>query len=169
MIYEPREIYEMCLALAKQSACKKLGYGAVLLHKDSSAQWTLVSQARNSPLLPLSDLCANECIRLKIKSGVNVMVGACAHAEELCIWAAMRDGARDLRHCELFVQGVTPDDTPVVLTTESFYCIRCASQMYLAGVRGVNVWGGGEWHFVSSEDALSRAKLYALETLEFVG
>jgi deoxycytidylate deaminase len=167
MIYEPIELYEICLALARRSACKKLGYGAVLLHRDNSQQYSLVAQASNSPLMPLADLCTKECIRLKIKSGTDSMIGSCAHAEELCLWSAMRDGVRDLRSCELFVQGAKPDSSPIILGKDGFYCIRCATQMYLAGIRGVNVWTAeGHWHFIPSKLAIEQAKLYATRALE---
>lgn len=163
----PEEVYEACTALARKSPCQKLGFGAVLIHKPSRS---LVAEAFNSPLLPLADMCEGECIRFHIRSRTRSMIGACAHAEEICISKAVVGGlGAKLRYCELFVRGWDPQRQTHVNGTgdrAAFTCIRCATQMYLYGILGVNVWFGGEWHFVPSEKALEQAKLYAMGALE---
>lgn len=156
------KLYDECLELAKESGCKKMGFGAILVDMNEEK---IIARSNNSPIGPLQYLCETECIRNQIPSRTESMVGACAHAEERCLWAAAQTGV-DLSRCELYIMGVRADGESLVKEGLEFTCIRCATHMYLSGVRGVNVWYQEAWHLIPSEIALEQATPYALQAKE---
>lgn len=159
---DPVKLYEECIDLAKESKCKKLGFGAILV--DVVAQ-KIVTRASNGPMKPLAHICEPECIRNKIPSRTESMIGACAHAEEKCMFAAASMGV-NLHLCEIFIQGVKPGGEHLTRQGTEFTCIRCATEMYLTGIRGVNVWFEDEWHLIRPDDAMKQAFLYATQAKE---
>jgi tRNA(Arg) A34 adenosine deaminase TadA len=160
---EKLRMYELCIKLARQSPCKKMGFGAVLY--DESAEKVLW-EAFNTRILDVPDICQPECIRMKIPSRTQSMVGACLHAEEVCLWYALKYAdVESLRNCALYVAGVWPDGRPIERGESGFSCIRCATQMVHSGVSGVNVWFERDWHFFKSEHALRDSQLYATQAL----
>jgi hypothetical protein len=95
------------------------------------------------------------------------MLGACGHAEEACLWEMARNPeVKTYGNLELYVAGVNSVGLPLVKTAFTFTCIRCATQMYLAGIRGINVWIRDAWYFVPTHDALVQAKEYATGAME---
>ena len=83
------------------------------------------------------------------------------------MFAAAAVGA-NLARCEIFIQGVKPGGEHLTRQGIEFTCIRCATQMYLAGIRGVNMWFEEEWHLVRPEDAMRQAFQYAIQAKELV-
>lgn len=159
---DPTELYSECLDMAKQSRCKKLGFGAVLVN---TVTHKIVARASNNPMRPLAHICEPECIRNSIPSRTESMIGACAHAEERCMFTAASLGIQ-LSLCELYIQGVRPGGDQLVRAGVEFTCIRCATEMWLAGIRGVNVWFEDEWHLIRPEVAMQQAFQYAIKAKE---
>lgn len=162
MAMDPSEIYQECIALAKDSRCKKLGFGAVLVDVTTRK---IVARASNNPMRPLAHICEPECIRNSIPSRTESMIGACAHAEERCMFTAASLGIQ-LALCELYIQGVKLGGGELTRQGVEFTCIRCATEMWLAGLRGVNVWFEDEWHFIRPEIAMQQAFQYAIQAKE---
>lgn len=158
----PLVLYEECIRLAKMSGCKKMGFGAILV---DTAMNKIIARACNSPMRPLAHICEPECIRNKIPSRTESMIGACAHAEEQCMFAAASLGV-PLARCEIFIQGVRANGTTLTRQGVEFTCIRCATEMWLSGLRGVNVWFEDEWHLIRPETAMQQAFLYATQIRE---
>lgn len=159
---ETDSILKECLELASYSPCQKLGFGAVLY---SHNEEKIIAQNFNKTVDALRDICQPECVRLKIKSRTHSMIGACAHAEEQLVYTAGNMGV-DLSTCEIYVAGVRPDGTPLEKTDITFTCIRCATAMYLGGLRAINVWFEEEWHPIRPEEALKQSFEYAIEARE---
>lgn len=164
-------LYETCIKQARLSSCKKMGFGAVLYHE---VKEMIAWEAHNTQMFGMSDICEPECVRMKIPSRTQSMVGACAHAEELCLWNALGDFRRKgftlapeqiLPNCSLYVAGVWNDGTPIERGEAGFTCIRCATQMLHSGVRGVNVWFERDWHFFRAAHALRDSFKYATQAL----
>ncbi len=158
------EKYERCIELARRSPCQKLGFGALLVDPQFNI---LVAEAYNFPIGPLADMCAPDCCRFNIPSRTESMLGACGHAEENCLWqAAKNNSLASLKMMEIHVAGVSAQGMPLVKTDFTFTCIRCATQMYLAGIRGVNVWIHDSWFFIPTFEAVQQARDYATGVLE---
>ncbi len=158
------EKYERCLQLARRSPCQKLGFGAMLIDPMFN---TLVAESCNTTIPPLADMCSPNCCRFEIPSRTQSMLGACGHAEEACLWKVANDtGYEEYDHLEMYVAGVNTEGLPLVKTDFTFTCIRCATQMYLAGIRGVNIWINEAWYFIPAYRALAQAKEYATGAME---
>lgn len=150
------DLYRRCLAAAFSSPCKKMGFGALIVHRE-------IVQATecNRPIAGLADLCEPDCIRLRIASRTESMLGACGHAEE---WATK--GARDawlaMSQCDLYTAGVSGDGQPIFLATAEHSCIRCSVAMHMAGIRKVYVATQNGWAGLTTEECLATSKKYAL-------
>lgn len=157
------EIFQECVTLAKESDCKKLGFGAVLYDR---GQEKIIARCSNSVMNPFEHICEPECIRNRIPSRTQSMIGACAHAEEQCLWIGAAIGL-DLSTCEIYVQGIN-NETGELLdkTHETFTCIRCATQMYLAKLRAINIWFEDAWHPIPPNIAMIQSYEYASGALE---
>lgn len=166
------EKYERCIELARKSPCQKLGFGALLI--DPVWPEVIVAEEYNKPIAPLANMCIPDCCRFNIPSRTQSMIGACGHAEEACLWTAAKDPNVNIDRLEMYVAGVNTRGLPLVngiayplvKTDLAFTCIRCAVQMYLAGIRGVNVWVNDTWYFVPASEALKQAEKYATRALE---
>lgn len=149
--------YRRCLELAQQSPCQKRGFGCLLTNDRQPTVETF-----NWPIECAGNICQPSCIRLRMKSGADPLIGACGHAEELAIWKTINRG--DLTNdAVLYVAGVSkPDNTPLILDKPSFYCLRCATAMFYSGVRGVNVYVGDQWIFMTAQEAYDSSLGFAL-------
>ena len=158
------EKYERCTELARLSPCQKLGFGALLIDPRDD---TLIAEAYNEPILPLASDCIPYCCRFNIPSRTQSMLGACGHAEEMCLWdAAKNPEIESYNHLEIYVAGVNSAGVPLVKKNLTFTCVRCAVQMYRAGIRGVNVWLNDSWHFVEVYNAVQQSRDYAVGAME---
>ena len=147
-------LLDICLSEARKSPCKKLGFGAILWRHG-----TIIGVEHNRPFPETEFVCTPECIRNSIQSRTQSMIGACAHAEERLIFSVSREQTND---AEIFVAGVKLDGTPLEKARADFSCIRCATAMLHAGIRGVWVFVDGDWEFVPTEAAYQTALEYAL-------
>lgn len=155
-----KQIYEICINEAKKSPCQKRGFGTVL--RIHGIQFS----AHNKPIDPSKHLCKEKCIRFNINSGADSLIGACGHSEELAIWQAIQSG-HSVRGALLYVAGVSkPDNKPLTKNDPHFYCIRCATLMYYAGIAGVHVWVDNKWHYLTSDEAYQTSLNYALRKIE---
>lgn len=153
-------IHDLCIALAKQSPCKKRGFGSLLFLSNGA-----IYHAYNEPIAPAKHLCDGECIRLKIPSGSDALLGACGHSEELAIWKAITDG-RSVKGAKLYVAGVNkPDNDPYFKSEPYFYCVRCATLMHYSGIAGVHVWVNTDerWHYLTADEAYQSSMDFALK------
>lgn len=148
--------YRACLTAAYASPCKKLGFGAVVVHAGR-----IVATDSNRQIDCLRDLCEPECIRLGIASRTESMIGACGHAEEWALKAA-REAGVPLTECDLYVAGVALDGEPLVKKVVEHSCLRCAVAMHYAGLRSVWVPVGNHWESLTTAEAVGTAKAFAL-------
>lgn len=147
---------DICLQEARKSPCQKRGFGAAMMLYGS-----LIGVDHNRPIPGLERICDPECVRLKIPSGTDSMIGSCGHAEEWLIWEALKERI-DIRGAEIYVAGVDSNGDPLVNTDPSFYCIRCATAMARADLRGVWVWAQNTWHFLTVAQAIESSLRFAL-------
>lgn len=154
-LFESR-IYHACYTAAMGSPCQKMRFGAVLTHRADTA-----AVACNGTIGPLKHLCEPKCIRLGIQSRTESMIGACGHAEEFAMAAALKQGIK-LSECDLYVAGVQLNGSPWLKDKAEHTCLRCAVQMHNAGIRRIFVpVAGGRWASVTTEEALAQASEYA--------
>ena len=151
--------YRECLTLALQSNCQKAKYGCVVLYGGEGRE---VAKTFNHVLEPLRDWCSPECIRMKIQSRTESMIGCCGHAEELAL-VAIRDAGIDPNDCDLFVAGFYPNGLAHIKQEAVHTCLRCATQMYLHRIGHVFVPTIDGWKGISAEEALNTAKSFALK------
>jgi deoxycytidylate deaminase len=142
---------------ATKSDCEKKKFGAC------AVKWgRVLAYAHNQRLPYHSFLCEGECIRKKIDSGTDVMVGACGHAEEQVLWKL----GKEAQDCQIYVLQVDFDGKLVANPSKFFYCVRCATAMYYAHVKGVHVYVVDHWEFLTTEEAIKSAYQFALGELK---
>lgn len=148
-------IYQKCFEVAQTSSCKKMRFGCLIAHDK------LTVEASNKTIEPLQHLCEPECIRSRIKSRTESMIGACGHAEE---WALKEARKRDfpLDQCSLYIAGFQIDNTPWIKQRPEHTCIRCATQMFMAQIGKIYVPVIDRWEAINPEEALKTAISYAL-------
>ena len=149
-------IYRECFMAAIESPCQKMKMGCLVIHKTR-----FVYSCYNKTLEPLARLCDPTCIRLQIQSRTDPMIGACGHAEELALWPVNRMGT-PINECDLYIIGLYPTGLPWFRKEPEFTCLRCAVQMYNAGVRSVSFPYKSSWMTVSAKEALETALKYAV-------
>ncbi len=150
-------IYRACLIAAYASPCKKSGFGAVVFQRNRG----IVATDNNHQIDCLRDLCEPQCIRLRIVSRTESMIGACGHAEEWALKEARDAGAR-LDECDLYVAGVAADGTPLIKDFAEHSCLRCAIAMHFAGLRSVQVPVRDHWEALTTAEVIGTARAYAL-------
>lgn len=149
------DVYRACYMAAMGSPCKKMRFGCVLTRGGE-----IVSATCNVTIEGMKDLCEPECVRLKIKSRTESMIGACGHAEEFALWHAARDGIRTTE-CDLYVVGVRMNGSPWLKERAEHTCLRCAVQMHNAGIARVFVPVRDRWESITTEKAVTQASAYA--------
>ncbi len=161
-------IYRACLTAAYASPCKKMGFGAAIVHKVDTEHARVVAVKNNQPIDCLRDMCEPECIRLRITSRTESMLGACGHAEEWALQYIHQNGLK-MAECGLFIAGVDASGTPLLKDEAEFTCLRCAVAMHLAGLGSVSVpveFRGDptlrHWWSLSTAECIATAKEYAL-------
>ncbi len=153
-----KQIYHNCIELAKQSPCQKKGFGSVL-RLEGGVQFS----AFNASNKATKSVCDKECIRFRLDSGTDSLIGSCFHSEELAIWSAI-NSYHNVNRALLYVAGVSkPDNIPLENKDPYFYCIRCATLMIIARLSGVHIWRNDEWVYLTSEEAYQSSLQYALK------
>lgn len=149
-------IYQLCFSNALDSKCQKMKFGCVITHNGK-----VVYKGHNETSELLKQLCDPKCIRFLIQSRTEQMLGACGHAEELGLWELAKKKEIPLNECELYVAGVYPDGLPWLKKEAEHTCLRCANQMYNAGIKKVYVPVIDKWIGLTKEEALRTALVYA--------
>jgi deoxycytidylate deaminase len=152
------DFLEKLIEAAMKSDCEKKKFGACAVKNGQI--YNVYTYNRRLPFH--SFLCEGECIRKKIDSGMDSMVGACGHAEEQLIWR-MGD---DAINSEIYVLQVDFEGNLVPKKEKGFYCARCATAMYYAHVKGVHVYVVDHWEFLTTEEAIKSAYQFALGELK---
>lgn len=147
--------YVACFTEALESPCQKMRFGCVITKNGA-----VVYKGFNKTIEPLAVFCDPTCIRFQIQSRTESMLGACGHAEELGLWTLINRGI-DLRECELYIAGVFMNGMPWIKGKAEHTCLRCATQMYHAGLRAVYVPVDYDWERLTVEKALVTAREYA--------
>ena len=138
---------------AEMSDCAKRKFGVVATMQDR-----VLGYSCNHRLPHHRFLCDGECIRSKIDSGTDSMLGACGHAEESLMWSLCSEGYSNY---DLWV--IQVKDGLIVPKTEcSFYCARCSTAMYYAQVRGVWVYVVDHFEFLTTKEAIKSSYEFAL-------
>lgn len=150
------KIYESCFNAALESNCKKLAFGCTVVRNEK-----IIYSSTNGTLEPLKHLCEPECIRNKIQSRTESMIGACAHAEEYSLWHLAKNNI-PFEECDFYVAGIRKNGLPLPEDNTDFSCIRCATQLYNAGIHTISGPMNGKWIPLTAERALETAIAYAL-------
>lgn len=153
------EIYSLCFEAAQESECQKMKFGCLVYNNKN-----LVAATANKIIKPLRHLCKPECIRLKIQSRTESMIGACGHAEEWALQEIFKQKA-DPALCSFYIAGFEAKTNSPWLKKEAadHSCLRCAVQMYMAGVGKIWVPFTDHWKCLSAEDAVKKSAAYALK------
>lgn len=154
LLFEDK-IYQLCFENALDSPCQKFWVGCVITNKSG-----VIYRGCNKIIEPLKSLCDPRCIRLSIQSRTESMIGACGHAEELGVVKIMRCSFNPAE-CELYCAGVNTNGLPYHKKAPEFTCLRCAVQIYNAGVKTVYVPYDNEWVGLSGEECVRQAVAYA--------
>lgn len=158
-------IYCKCFCNALDSPCQKMKFGAVIVNHSGernieSALEITVKEGYNKTIEPLKSLCEPTCIRFAIPSRTESMIGACGHAEENALYAAVKIGV-PLHKCDLYVAGIYPNGLPYIKTQNEFTCLRCAVQIYNFGINRVWVPTTNGWQSLTGEECVKTALAYA--------
>jgi deoxycytidylate deaminase len=156
--FSPEHIFSICMRQALKSPCKKLGFGCVVLLNGA-----LKAITENRPHPKTAFMCEEGCIRESIPSRTNSMLGSCIHAEEWAIWSLMPHYPHQMYEMDFYIAGMDESGVPLPKTTSDFSCLRCATQMLMAGVRGIHIYRTDlqEWAFIPVEKAVETAYGYA--------
>src|SRR4030042_1810664 len=106
-------ILEKLITAANESDCEKRKFGACAVRDRY-----ILGYSSNKRLPFHAFLCTNGCIRKKIDSGTDSMIGACGHAEEKILWE-IGDEAYD---CEIYVIQVDFGGNIIPKNDRNFYC-----------------------------------------------
>ena len=147
--------YQLCFGKALDSGCKKMWFGSVITHGSE-----VVYAGTNAAIEPLKSLCTPDCVRDNIQSRTESMIGGCGHAEELGLWEVAKKGI-PLSECSLYVAGLHTNGLPWIKTEAEHTCLRCAVQMYNAGIGSILVPVHDKWMAITPEEAVSQAMQYA--------
>ncbi len=155
-------IYQACIAEALKSPCQKKGVGAVLVsaeHTDATRGHTIIAREHNRPIEGMESLCQPTCIRLRIASRTESMLGSCGHAEERLLWDVTRRGyLAFMPQLSLYVAGVTDQKVPERRPFPEFTCLRCAVAMHYADLGAIYVaYQGNSWVRQTPQEALASA------------
>ena len=148
-------LYHSCFETALDSECQKMKFACLVYHKDK-----LVVKAYNKTIEALGHLCQPKCMRFKIASRTQSMLGACGHAEEWAIWQTVGLGI-PLKECSFYIAGFRTTNKPWLKEKGVHTCLRCAVQMHLAGVGKIYVPVVDHWEHLTNEEALKTAVSYA--------
>ena len=155
------DIFKICFETALDSECQKMKFACLVFYKNS-----LVVKTANKTIGPLKELCQPECIRFKISSRTESMIGACGHAEEWAIWETINQKI-PLNDCSFFIAGFNgKDNTPWIKSEAEHTCLRCAVQMYMAKIGRIYVPVNDEWGPTTPEMALKTSLAYAIKEKE---
>lgn len=149
------KIYEACFYSALDSQCKKLRFGCVAVRNGE-----IVSRGANATIGPLAYICEPSCVRMSIQSRTDAMIGACGHAEEFVLWDLAKKNV-PLNDCDVYVAGIFPNGLPIPEDNTEYSCLRCAVQMFNAGVNSVSGPMNGRWIQLPTARALETAVAYA--------
>ena len=154
----------ICIEEARKSDCAKMGFGVVVVAEDKSGHAMIVHSTCNSKQTALYGFCEGyDCVRFRVPSRTQSLIGACAHAEEKAIWYMIHNRpAIPLHSISLFVAGVRPNGTPYERMGTEWTCLRCGIIMNFAGIKSVNFWDECELVSIKPEDAVRQAVGYAL-------
>ncbi len=150
-------IYQACFSAALDSPCQKMKFGCVVIRGGS-----VVYQGTNKTIPELCSMCEPTCIRFSITSRTESMLGACGHAEEWAMAELVQQGT-PLRECELYIAGFFPDGFPWIKKIPEHTCLRCAVSMNFAGLAKVHIPAIDSWQGVSTSEALTTARVYAMK------
>ncbi|OGZ30297.1 MAG: hypothetical protein A2931_02020 [Candidatus Niyogibacteria bacterium RIFCSPLOWO2_01_FULL_45_48] len=149
-------VYRRCLLQAFQSDCEKSKFGCVARRKGRE-----VAAGFNHKLDCFKDWCEPECIRKKITSRTESMIGCCAHAEEVAL-VSVRDQNIHPAECDFYVAGISENGLVLVKAEPVHSCIRCSTQFLMHHAQRIHVPCDGKWARVLIRDAVRSAKKYAL-------
>lgn len=148
-------IYRRCFYMALDSPCQKKKFGCVIVWKGE-----VVYEGFNGTIKPIKSFCEPKCVRLNIQSRTESMIGACGHAEEIGIWRVVRCGI-PINECDLYVAGMNPNGISLIGKRTEFTCLRCAVQIYNAGIKNIFIPVVDSWGWIFPELALETARAYA--------
>jgi len=152
------DIFKTCFETALDSECQKMKFSCLVFYKNN-----LILRTYNKTIEPLKELCQPECIRLKITSRTESMIGACGHAEEWALWEAV-DKKIPLNDCSFYIAGFNgKDNTPWIKSAEEHTCLRCSVQMYMAKVGKIYVPVNDDWGSLTPENAIKTSIAYAMK------
>ncbi|MDP3645620.1 MAG: hypothetical protein Q8R25_00845 [bacterium] len=149
-------MYHQCFLAALDSDCAKMHFGCAFVHEGK-----IVHVDANRKIPAIAHRCEPECIRTKITSRTESMIGACSHAEEGLLRDVANMGIKP-NEVEMYVAGFYPDMTPWLKTVGEHTCIRCSTAMHLAGVKAVYVPVDDHWQAVDLSTMLEHSFAYAL-------
>lgn len=151
-------LYQMCFGAAQTSECQKMKFGCLVVYKGK-----VVAKTSNKTIEALKHLCQPECIRFKIQSRTESMIGACGHAEEWALWETVKLGI-PLKDCSFYIAGFDgKSNQPWIKKANEHTCLRCAVQMHMAGVGKIYVPFVDRWGPITSEEAVKASIAYALK------
>lgn len=150
------EIFILCLVRALDSDCVKGKYGCVVTYDGS-----IKISVPNAIMEPLKDWSEPECVRLKISSRTESMIGCCSHAEERAL-VTIRDLKVDPKDCALYVAGFRSNGLVYIKPEPVFTCLRCAVQLYMHKIGAIYVPCQNGWARMTAEEAVKTAKKFAI-------
>ena len=149
------ELLQECLAVAANSDCAKLRFGAVACDETGA----IIGDGWNHNPKPFDTYaCARDCVgklREGVRSGTCVERCYAIHAEQ---HALLRAGGAAY---EIVVAGLRPDDS-LFDNGGGFYCTVCARLMASAGVKYVSIWNAGVRTRITIEQAWEQS--YSIAT-----
>lgn len=152
------EIFKECFETAQDSECKKMKFACLVLYKGK-----FIVKAFNKTIEPLRKLCDPDCIRFKIQSRTESMIGACGHAEEWALWETARLKV-SLDDCIFYIAGFDGKTNKSWIKSKVEHtCLRCAAQMHMAKVGKIYVPVNGDWESITADEAVKTALAYAMK------
>lgn len=153
------ENYRLCFEAAQASECQKMKFGCLIVYENK-----IIASTANKFIRPLRHLCEPKCIRFGIQSRTESMIGACGHAEE---WALKKilEMRINPKGCSLYIAGFDAKTNSPWLRKETadFTCLRCAVQLYMAGVEKIFVPFVDHWESLIPEQAVKQSAAYAIK------
>lgn len=151
MVKSDKDYLELARQLARQSNCKKIHYGAIIV-KDG----LVLGRGFNQPVNLPEDMGIKCCLRVNIESGTRTEQCLATHAEEVSVLNSLALGF-NIEDASLYLAKESSDGKILYFDTSIICCSHCSRILYYMKIKEVIVGKTTGIEHVSINDVIKLA------------